>query len=171
MGWWPACWSGRCPTIHSCAVGRKHWQSRLPSQRAEGPLNLLVGSICIKLLGDGAWKAPKRGIQGRRQWHTVHLAKDTTKSDIRPVEFTPSSNGDSPVLPELLDQIHKGKEISAVTADGAYGTRRCQTAILDRQVTPIIPIRKNWRLWTEKNSAAITPNETLRATRPDHRAF
>lgn len=109
-------------------------------------MNLLVGSICIKLLGDGAWKAPKRGIQGRRQWHTVHLAKDTTKSDIRPMEFTPSSNGDSPVLPELFDQIHKGKEISIVTADGAYGTRRCQTAIIDRQATPIIPIRKNGRL-------------------------
>lgn len=42
---------------------------------------------------------------------------DTATSDIRAVEFTPSS--DSPVLPDLLDQIPKGEEIGTVTADGA----------------------------------------------------
>ena len=48
------------------------------------------------------------GIQGRRQWRKVHLAMDTAPSDIRAVEFTPSSDGDSPVLPELPDQIPGG---------------------------------------------------------------
>lgn len=66
---------------------------------------------------------------------------DTATSDIRAVEFTPSSDGDSPVLPELLDQIPEGEVIGRVTADGAYDTRRCHTAIIDRQATPIIPIR------------------------------
>jgi hypothetical protein len=47
----------------------------------------------------------------------------TATSDIRTVEFTPSSHGDSPVLPELLDQIHEGEEIGTVTADGAYDVR------------------------------------------------
>jgi len=58
---------------------------------------------------------------------------DTATSDIRAVEYTPSSDGDSPVLPELLDQIPEGEEIATVTADGAYDTRRCHTAIIDRQ--------------------------------------
>ena len=39
---------------------------------------------------------------------------DTATSDIRAVEFTPSSDGDSPVLPELLDQIPGGEEIGTV---------------------------------------------------------
>jgi hypothetical protein len=39
------------------------------------------------------------------KWRKVHLAMDTATSDIRALEFTPSSDGDSPVLPELLDQI------------------------------------------------------------------
>ena len=60
---------------------------------------------------------------------------DTATSDIRAVEFTPSSDGDSPVLPELLDQIPEGEEIGTVTDDGAYDTRRCHTAIIDRQAT------------------------------------
>ena len=41
---------------------------------------------------------------------------DTATSDIRAVEFTPGSDGDSPVLPELLDQIPEGEEIGTVTA-------------------------------------------------------
>lgn len=144
---------------------------QIPYRRAGGPLNLLVDSTGIKFLGDGEWQARKHGIQGRRQWRKVHLAMDTATSDIRAVEFTPSSDGDSPVLPELLDQIHEGEEIGTVTADGAYDTRRCHTAIIDRQATPIIPIRKNGRPWKEDCPAAIARNETLRATRHYGRAF
>ena len=62
---------------------------------------------------------------------------DTATSDIRAVEFTPSSDGDiepvsatgssepARVLPELLDQIPEGEEIGTVTGDGACDTRRC----------------------------------------------
>ncbi|TGD41150.1 IS5 family transposase, partial [Pseudotabrizicola sediminis] len=177
--------------------------------RADGPLNLLVDSTGIKFLGDGAlswfackplpgnkWQARKHGVQGRRQslpgnglhanrerGRKVHLAMDTVTSDIRAVEFTPSSDGDSPVLPELLDQIPEGEMIGTVTADGAYDMRRCHTAIIDRQATPIIPIRKNGRPWKEDCPAAldivlgpmadnVSPrNETLRATRHYGRAF
>ncbi len=124
-------------------------------RRADGPLNLLIDSAGIKFLGDGEWQARKHCVQGRRQWRKVHLAIDTATSDIRTVEFTSSSNGDSSVLPELLDQIPEGEEIGTVTADGAYDTRRCHTAIIDRQATPIIPIRKNGRPWKEDCPAAL----------------
>ena len=140
-------------------------------RRADGPLNLLVDSTGIKFLGDGEWQVRKHGVQGRRQWRKVHLAMDTATSDIRAVEFTSSSDGDSPVLPELLGQIPEGEDIGTVTADGAYDTRRCHTAIIDRQATPIIPIRKNGRPWKEDCPAAIARNETLRATRHYGRAF
>jgi hypothetical protein len=62
----------------------------------------------------------KHGVQGRRQWRKVHLAMDTATSDIRAVEFTPSREGDSPVLPDLLGQIPEDEDIGTVTADGAY---------------------------------------------------
>jgi len=144
---------------------------QIPYRRADGPLNLLVDSTGIKFLGDGEWQARKHGVQGRRQWRKVHLAMDTATSDIRAVEFTPSSDGDSPVLPELLNQIPEDEEIGTVTGDGAYDTRRCHTAISDRQATAIIPIRKNGRPWKEDCPAARARNETLRATRHYGRAF
>ncbi|ETW10982.1 transposase IS4 family protein [Roseivivax marinus] len=70
---------------------------------------------------------------------------DPATSDIRAVEFTPSRDGDSPVPTVLLDQVPQDKPIGTVTADGAYDTRRCHTAILERDAVPIIPIRKNGR--------------------------
>lgn len=62
-----------------------------------------MDSTGIQFLSDGKWQARKYGVQSRRQWRKVHLAMDTATSDIGSVEFTPSSVGDSPVLPELLD--------------------------------------------------------------------
>ncbi len=125
----------------------------------------------IKFLGDGEWQARKHGVQSRRQWRKVHLAMDTATSDLRAVEFTFSGDGDSPVLPDLPDQIPEGEDIDTVTADGACDTRRCHTAIIDRHATAIIPIRKNGRPWKEDCPAAIARNETLRATRHYGRVF
>lgn len=144
---------------------------QIPYRRADGPLNLLVDSTGIKFLGDCEWQARKHGVQGRRQWQKVHLAMDPATSDIRAVEFTPSRDGDSPVLPELLDQVPQDEPIGTVTADGAYDTRRCHTAVLERDAVPIIPIRKNGRPWKDDGPAAKVRNETLRATRHYGRAF
>ena len=135
---------------------------KLPLQQTAG----MVSSL-LRLAG----QARKHGVQGRRQWRKVHLAMDKATSGIRAVEFTPSLNGDSPVLPDLLGQIPEVEQIDTLTADGAYDTRRCHTAIIDRQAAPIFPIRKNGRAWKEACPAARVRNETLRATRHYRRAF
>ena len=159
------------PDYSTLCRRQKTLQVQILYRRAGGPLNLLVDSTGIKFLGDGEWQARKHGVQGRRQWRKGHLAMDTATSDIRAVEFTPGRDGDSPVLPDMLDQIPEDEEIGTVTADGAYDTRRCHSAILARGAVPIIPIRKNGRLWREDCPAAIARNETLRATRHYGRAF
>ena len=159
------------PDYSTMCRRQKTLQVQIPYRGGGGPLNLLVDSTGIKFLGDGEWQARKHGVQGRRQWRKGHLAMDTATSDIRAVEFTPGRDGDSPVLPDMLDQIPEDEEIGTVTADGAYDTRRCHSAILARGAVPIIPIRKNGRLWREDCPAAIARNETLRATRHYGRAF
>jgi hypothetical protein len=55
--------------------------------------------------------------------------------------------------------------------DGAYDTRRGNTAILARDATPIIPIRRNGRACKEDCQAARPRNDSRRATRHDGRAF
>lgn len=137
-------------------VSRPH-----PERRTDRPLNLLVDSTEIEFLVEGVWQARKHGVRGRRQWRKVHLSMDTATSDIRVVEFTPRGDGDSPVLPDLLEQIPMGENICTVTTDGAYDTRRCHTPIPALDAVPIIPIRKNGRSFKEDCPAAIARNETL----------
>jgi Transposase DDE domain len=55
--------------------------------------------------------------------------------------------------------------------DGAYDTRRWHTALIDRQATAIILIRKNGQPWKKDCPAAAASNATLRATRHFGRAF
>ena len=159
------------PDYSTLCRRQKTLKVQIPYRRAEGPLNLLVDSTGIKFLGDGEWQARKHGVQGRRQWRKVHLAMDIATSDIRAVEFTPSREGDSPVLPDLLGQIPEDEDIGTVTADGAYDTRRCHGAVIARGGTAIIPTRRNGRAWKEDCPAAKARNETLRATRHYGRVF
>ncbi len=48
---------------------------------------------------------------------------DPATSDIRAEEFTPSPDGDGPVLPYLLGQVPEDEQIGTVTVDGAYDAR------------------------------------------------
>jgi hypothetical protein len=144
---------------------------QVPYRRSGGNLNLLVDSTGVKVRGDGEWQVRKHGPGRRRQWRKVHLAMDTATGDIRAVEFTSSQQGDSPVLPSLLEQIPSDQAIGTVTADGAYDTRRCHTAIIERGATAIIPIRKNGRLWKEDCPAARARNDILRASQHFGRAL
>ena len=95
---------------------------------------------------------------------------DAGTGDIRAAEFTSSREGDSPMLPGLLDQIPPDDQIGTVTGDGAFDTRRCHTAILDRGGTAVIPIRKNGRLWKEDCPAARARNDIPRASKRFGRA-
>ena len=158
------------PDFSTLSRRQKTLAVQISSRRAPGPLNLLVDSTGIKFLGDGEWLARKHGTHRRRQYRKVHLAMDTATGDIRAVEFTSSRDGDSPVLPDLLDQIPPDEQIGTVIGDGAFDTRRCHTAILDRGGTAVIPIRKNGRLWKEDCPAACARNDILRATRRFGRA-
>lgn len=135
------------PDFSTLCRRQKTLAVQIPYRCVTGALYLLVESTGIKFLDDGEWNARMHGVQGRRQWRNVHLPMDPATSDIRAVEFTPSRDGDSPVLPNLFAQIPADEPIGTVTADGAYYTRRCHNAILARDATPVIPIRTNGRPW------------------------
>src|SRR5690606_4766865 len=155
---WPVPdWSALCRRQARISV-------QIPYKRAGGPLNLLIDSTGIRFRGDGEWLARKHGATRRREWRKVHMAMDTGTGDIRAVEFTSSHEGDSALLPDLLAQIPEDEGIETVTADGACETRRCLDAILARDAEPIIPVRRNGRMWTPDCPTAIWRNETLRAT-------
>jgi len=138
---------------------------QIPYRRPDGPVTLLIDSTGIKFRGDGEWQARKHGASRRRQWRKVHIGMDAQTGDVRAVEFTSSRQGDSPLLPDLLAQIPEDEEIGSVTADGAYDTRQCHGAIVDRGAEARIPIRRNGRAWKKDCPAARVRNDILHQTR------
>ena len=69
------------------------------------------------------------------------------------------------MLPDLLNQIPPDQDISIVTADGAYDTRKCHEAIAARGAHAVIPPRKNAKPWKPTSVGAIARNEAVNAQR------
>ncbi|MBN2741787.1 MAG: transposase [Rhodobacteraceae bacterium] len=63
------------------------------------------------------------------------------------------------MLPELMDQIAPDQEITTVTTDGAYDTRRCHNSIASRGTAVIIPPRRNAKSWLPTAAGARARNE------------
>ncbi|WP_367646814.1 transposase [Ruegeria arenilitoris] len=111
----------------------------VPYRGANDPLNLLIDSTGIKAEGEGEWNARKHSASKRRIWRKIHTGIDEETLEVRAVEITGSNIGDSPIIPELLDQIGTDQDIASVTADGAYDTRKSHEAIAARNADTVIP--------------------------------
>ena len=152
---WPA------PDYSTLSRRQKTIDIQIPHQKSQQGLHLLVDSTGIKILGEGEWKRKKHKAEYRRQWRKINIGIDATTLQIRAVEVTSNSVGDSEVLPNLLDQIPESEKIIAVYGDGAYDTKQCYKAIINRGATPIIPPRKNAQIWKSFQPYAEARNEAV----------
>jgi len=81
--------------------------------------------------------------------------------EIQVVEITESHVDDSPILPDLLDQIPEGQEISSITDGDSYDMPKCHDAIVDRDAHAVILPRKNAKPWKTVTAGAVARNEAL----------
>lgn len=153
------------PDFSRLSRRQKTLRVNIPYRGSNGPLHLLVDSAGIKVEGEGEWNARKHDGTKRRVWRKLHIGIDEKSLEIRAAGFTTSDVGDAPMLPELLDQIPPDQEISSVTADGAFDTRKCHDAIAARGAAAIIPPRKNAKPWKPDTAGAIARNDILRTSR------
>ena len=137
----------------------------LPYRGSTGPLNLLIDSTGIKAEGEGEWNARKHAGSKRRVWRKIHIGIDEETLEVRAVQVTGSNIGDAPMLPKLLNQIPSDQDISSVTADGAYDTRKCHEAIAARDAHAVVPPRKNAKPWKPTSTGAIARNDAVNAQR------
>ena len=93
-----------------------------PLTRAhDGPIDLIVDSTGLKILGCGEWSAHKhKASKKRRDWRKLHIGVDA-KGFIVAAELTASSRDDASTLPDLLAPLQV--PIRRFTADGAYDHR------------------------------------------------
>ena len=153
----------RVPNFSTVCRRQETLRVQLPYRASTTPLNLLVDSTGIKFLGEGEWKRKKHGAEYRRQWRKVHLGIDAQTLEIRAIEVTDNSIGDAPMLPELLAQIPPDEAVASVSGDGAYDTKACHAAIVQRGAQAVIPPRKNGKPWKATLMGASARNEALKA--------
>jgi hypothetical protein len=82
-------------------------------------------------------------------WRTLHLGVDESAKEIVAVELTGSRVHDSQPLPALLKQI--ADPIEQVSGDGAYDTRSCYEAVLERGAAPVFVPWRTAKLYNSTN--------------------
>ena len=151
----------KVPDFSTVSRRQKTLRVQLPYRASTTALDLLVDSTGIKFLGEGEWKRKKHGAEYRRQWRKVHLGIDANTLEIRAIEVTDNSVGDAPMLPELLGQIPPDEAVASVSGDGAYDTKACHAAIVQRGAQAVIPPRKNAKAWKATLAGSLVRNEAL----------
>ena len=110
----------------------------------DGPIDLIVDSTGLKILGCGEWNAHKhKASKKRRDWRKLHIGVDA-EGFIVAAELTASSRDDASTLPALLDTIEV--PIRRFTADGVYDHRSVYdqlSAAGTENVVIVIPPRRS----------------------------
>ena len=90
--------------------------SRLP---AKGPIDLIVDSTGLSIVGEGEWAAAKYGRRGTRGWRKLYV--DVDRSGVIVVHtLTDPTVDDATTGVDLIDAVDD--DIARVTADAAYDT-------------------------------------------------
>lgn len=132
-------------------------RTTIDANRAEA-IHVVVDSTGLKVYGEGEWKVRGHGVSKRRTWMKMHLAVDSSTSEILSTVITPNSVADCEVFEDLIDGVDE--PIEQISADGAYDKSGCYDAIEERaeqQQQPIaisIPPQRNAKIRRHGNANA-----------------
>lgn len=131
----------------------------------EGGRDIVIDSTGLKVYGDGEWQARQHGPSKRRSWRKLHVSIDPASGEIVAQTLTDNDVHDADEVESHLEQIDD--PIERVYADGAYDQRKVYEAMEWEAADPIIPPRKNAKLWQHGNSSQPrhSRDEVLRAIR------
>ena len=118
-----------------------------------GSIDIVIDSTGLKVYGEGEWKVRKHGYSKRRTWRKLHLGLDPQSGFIHCFTLTDNSTDDGSQLEPLLDQIEH--DIDDVCLDGAYDHEDCWDKLIEREIGPIIPPRKNAVEWYEEQEGDL----------------
>lgn len=113
------------------------------------PLHVVVDSTGIKVYGEGEWKVRMHGWGKHRTWKQdvflLHIGFDEKTKEILMGEVTGNDTHDGEMLETILNGIPE--DISQVSADGAYDTRKCYETISKCGAKATVPPQKNAKIW------------------------
>ena len=127
-----------------------HLDLPLRSRRDSGPINLVIDSSGLAILGEGEWAGVKHGGKGIQGWRKLHLGVDET-GVIVAQNLTDANIDDATTGIALVDQVTD--DIGTVIGDTAYDTRPFYVAAEVRGARVVVPPMKNARVGGKQSPA------------------
>ncbi len=112
---------------------------------------IVADSSGLKVYGEGEWKVRQHGVSKRRTWRKIHLGVDEKTGEVIGQNLTQNSVDDAKMVPQLIEQaLENGLKIDRFAADGAYDKRKCYDWLIEHDIHPIIPPRRDAQYWMDK---------------------
>ena len=120
-------------------VSSQHLDVKLRRFPTNEPIDLIVDSTGLSIVGEGEWAAAKHGEKGKRGWKKLHLGVDPTGTIVAQV-LTDGHADNAATVPDLLAQVDG--DLSGFVADAAYDSRPVYDAVEARGAAVVV---KGWR--------------------------
>jgi len=140
----------RIPDYTSLQKRAKKLDVALELKPVTGARDIVVDSTGLKVYGEGEWKARKHGVSKRRTWRKWHISIDPQTGEVAAEELTDNDQHDGDAVEPMLNQIDD--PIETFYGDGAYDQRKVYNVLECEAANPVIPPRKNAKLWRHGNS-------------------
>jgi IS5 family transposase len=101
-----------------------------------GPIDLIIDSSGLAIVGEGEWAVAKHGGNGRRGWKKLHLGVDACGEIVAQV-LTDSNVDDGTTGVAIIEDV--GAPIRSVIADAAYDTRPIYDAAEAKGAEVVVP--------------------------------
>ena len=108
----------------------------LAKRTSNEPIDLIIDSSGLAIVGEGEWAAANHGGNGRRGWKKLHLGVGAAGEIVAQV-LSDSTVDDGTVGVAIIDDVSDG--IQSVTADAAYDTRPIYRAAEASGARVVIP--------------------------------
>jgi hypothetical protein len=86
----------------------QHLSIQLARVSTKNPINLIVDSTGLSLVGEGEWAAAKYGGRGRRGWKKLHLGVDRSGVIVAEVQ-TGGDVNDAKTAFDVIDELKAGE--------------------------------------------------------------
>lgn len=134
----------------------------LPS---EGPIDIIVDSTGVKILGAGEWRSEAYRQGKRRTWRKLHLSVNAATQEIVAESLSSKSCDDADRVPEMVAQIDC--PIAKLYGDGAYDRWKLYDVLERQEIMPLIPPRRGASIKRHGNCAGkpLARDEAIRGIR------
>ena len=136
----------------------QHLSIQLARASTKNPIDLIIDSTGLSIVGEGEWAAAKYGGRGKRGWKKLHLGVDGTGVIVAQT-LTHGSADDAKAALDLIDGVED--DIESLTADAAYDTLAIYDASSARGSEVVVPPSKSATRSRQRRSRSSARDRTI----------